>query len=1434
MDHGPELMQQLMTRSTCNVVAQNEYLKTHGKESKITYGPADVRFNMWVPVPVSNAAPWRPTGSKTLKDFNSKSKHWPLVSMLQLLFMFTELSLNGTPKFTVDRRKYPKIFQRLCEAHARCHMGCKGAKAEDYKLLAEYTTNSPDYDPEIPYILEQTCKELNEKEKKRGGGGGGGDEEDEEELNGNVIQFEPMPNRDEEPQQFLEWQQSTNEILRQNPNVRPTQVPPDIRRFLTFHHEDFENEHENERQERADKIERWIMASLTAPITCVDDQIEIQDSMVYLGDASKAFLIQRHIDEAENITWPLRGDSPFCEDEEEQQQDETHGDRPRYLPKINVVWYFPEQDKHHSLFCFSVLDPLWRWKYPFDFLEKHQPGAKVRKKPWEITTDPLAHLRHLGKLHIANKFTMEIYEEILSYFLCTNGSNPIRIQGEYIWDEKNNAFLPNILTLPRALDILNRCGARNLQLFDNYSNPRRSVKFPEGLLSYTLSPKMCFWYGSRDIGIGYTYWPNDTPSKNVAMELISGRMKIRDGVLEDVAHVETGSLGDLLLAHKRRYKNVVVNKERLREGLPRLLNYETGDQLMLWQAETEAALNIIGQIFPKKPKREPRKYAQYCEAMRVFRESALDKFCSIYTIDGMTDNLPVATSVKAVISHISETLRKIPEGQLKTLTLHMPLCDNDMSVFGNFCFVSMELYAKGNAIINCKIPFIAGGLLSTFDKKRVGEPKFHFQLCGPAEAGKTFPLLGFIKKNFIGGTWVPINSLSKMANYIDGHIGPGLGLCDEPPLYLTSANAEEKYYDEVQAAKNVFVDHQHNRTILKQVEVDGTSFRIQHHLNTDDFRTWAYCTNRPRNKDHPLATRMFQMTVSKPVLPPEDFKYEKEPVFSEDAKAYTKLNQALVVEVYHAIICGVIQDIDMWLFDTVTSRVWYILRKWNVIDSAKGERSLQVIGAFMRYLVIRRAVTACRHVPGGALYNVPYDPADVHKIGPYNVMTLEMIYAGLHMMSGEIIDDAAGIVLEALCKVCKYDPEKSAYENYRDQLNPTDIPFRRTSNPKMTETSSNDEKWLIDLNMLTITGTLDQISSRVAPFTYPPLEDFQVKAVLESLCKKSFPPVHGTKYRIETKPNTEARIRGNTETRPEEDFLVPCESQVAAEYQKDKKGTLSFCPSLFPLLDIGVIERAFIQATITSSFPRQKAIKGLVYTENPDLFRVSVWDDKYVESYVNEIDRKHPEAPVLRSEGIAIAKNDFLSTMEQDVLLSCRFDATRQNHDEVYWEISEAKSEKYKIIKDWEKEAAKRVAYKHGTPMDEIKFYTEEQIRQDYEAYCKEHPEALPTDDGIRYPASIIAERNARNREKKLIGQQMTEGRNIRISSELSDEQLLRTTGIRKKLGANTMRRSAKTRRLPQTIPVISNNNAITTTTATTTTTTAAGDRMMQEQGFII
>jgi hypothetical protein len=1416
MDSQHELDNLLLLRSnsTAHMTCGSDWLENCGKFIKNEFGPSQIFFNIWLPIPVNKESPWRDVGSSVLHHFSGDCKnHWQLVKMLQYMFLCTELGMNGTPHISLNRYKYPLKFKQIIEAYCKCYLGCKNPRAEDWALCKDYIKSSPEFDPTLPPYIDIVKKELDTKNKKQQDE----DEDDSEDLVPTVVELEPFPEGN--PGAILEWIRKTNEYIQRNPNITAADFPENIRRHLIFHNEALRREDMLERVERLENSERWVQRKIPKEKEFIFmKEFEMAPCMIYTGENTKNYLSEKGVDVTK---WPFTNeDTPFIID---QVVDENV---PKSISlssaKINVVWFFFDEEKKDGLFCFSILDPLWCWRYPFEFLLKHSNQKNTdsnKKRPWgQVSRDPLSHLRHLGKSHIANEFNEPFYEDMISYFLSLeNSKNELKIQGDYVNTDTNSAFLPNILTLKNALKILRFCNVPNLDRFNICGDGKKCLKYPEGIVSYTLHPKMCIWFDSIFIGIGFTQWPNQKKIANFALDLIMGKQKIENGKLQKkITNTEfnqerkehISSLKDFVSSYARQYINPLINKQNIKALQPKLLNFETGDLLTIWQAETDKAMEMLNQLFPNDPENEREQYNEYCNAMEEMRNSGLQKHCSIWGTDGMVKNKALFPSVICAISYIADFLSK---SETKLVTCWCPYLDEDLSIWGNNIMKVMLLLRQGRTIIKCDIPLIAMALNSTFDKHREGEVRFNFGLCGPAEAGKTYPLFSFMNNCQIFGTTIHIRSQSERAGNIDGHIGPGIVLIDEPEKWILDSKQEDKYYERVQEFKDVLTSGQRSRTVLTMVEVDGQQMRVPKHLLTKDSRVYAICSNQARDKSSAITSRFCLYTISKPVKPPELYHFDAAQL-SGDSKEYFKLNQGLAIEVYHAIIEGVIPDIDMWLFNMVTVRCFTIWRKWNVVETTKGDRARQILRAFVRHQIIIKAIVSCRHMPGGALYNVPYSPEDIYKIGPYCVCTLEIIYASIHLLASEIIDEDCGNVIRAMCKNCSYDISKSAYVNYTLQRSVDDIPFKVIEKKNLQENGTTvKDKWLLDLNYLTIEGTKEQIAMKTSRFTDPPLSDSQVSAVLKTLCEKSFPPVDETCYVIETKNRLEqfvylkepCYVNDEQVIVDEETYKKPCHSIIAAEYSTmGRRGALHFCPALVDLLDIGVIDRGFYLATMCSTFPKQKAIKGLVNKDEPDLFRVAVWNQKFINDWVEKIDEDSPDVEIKRSEGISITTKEKLTEMEQDILLNVTVNPSRKDHDSTYWKYIEKRSIDYRVVNDWETEAAKRVAFKCGVRINEntglIPYYDEKRLRKDYETYCRLHPECYPTMESThKYPASIIKDRARSEKIENAITTQMTKGKAFNIPSEKTSEEILGLESMNKiKVRRSGHKQTASQRRL--------------------------------------
>lgn len=1349
----PEILAQLsMLGKMDNVILTNDWFQKTGKA--IDSVIPGVIWSVYAPVMFSSMSPW-PESSQCLADFRPKTGHDALVNVIQLLLLATEMWKNGTPHIKVSKERQGRLYDQVVRAYCCVHMGYD--VSQNQKLVDEYVAYKAYFDPVVHKDIQEMKKKVIQERVKGGGQRRGGGEDPFEVVEPQMVDIPAIPQQGNDSEMDA-WAQDVRRILLEN-GTNMEDLPEQAIQVL-------------EQFREMSPTERWIRDHLIAEPIDVLEERDLFETSEYMAELMEEDMCRRC--GSPRPMWPLKPVSIF-EERARQEQAEEEVIREavltsKILPKVHTS-FFKITDKL-CLFRFSVLDPGFLLSHVENLLSRfggdagaarvvsqknmYNAGANVK--------DPFAALRFLGKQHIAGRdYNSMAYVQDMGYFL--GARNPIDYrrasQGGMFSDHLHEFHVSQCCTMERCMDILRVSATSTIEkecvttfeMAMREFDRQKVTGYPDNFEHYTLHPEQCFYTHEKYLGIGFTRWFFKLTKENFAADVAARRIQIINNQLVKASESSAAPNGSFQELAQRRMDNPLLDKSEF-QG-----KYKTGDQLMIWERETEEATKIIMQLFPEDPEKDPARYAEYCEARRRMRESGIDKFCSIWNTDGNMENKPVATSIKALCRRLAEILKN----HQKTLTCHMPYYDLHMTVWGNSCILRMTILATGKTIINARIPFFASGLNSAFDMTRAGKPSMHIQVCGPPEAGKSYPFHGFMKSCYIEGTWVVIHSSSDKAFYTDVHIGPRIALCDEPPKYVTRKEAEDSHYEKVQELKDVLINKQRTRTVLDIVVYNGVAVRVPKHIVTDDATTWAYCTNQPRDKNHPLGTRMFQVTVPLPAKPPEEYQYDPRAVYSEDTKMFFNIDQILTVSVYCAIRCGVIPDVDMWLPNLVMERVYKLLRAWNVIDSRKGNRSLQIIETYIRHQTIIRAVTATYHVPGGPLYNQPYDPAQVHLVGPRLVPTLEIIFAVLHLMASEIIDEEVPVVWRALCSMARYDLKKTALENDKCAF------FRKESahNSKQAQLNVPDtDRFKVNLNYISFPGTLDAIAIRLESYCKPRLSSKQILDVLKSM--KEHPQIHtrnGKKYKSIPQSQWENYTAGNgfrddkgvdvTPLSFADWIMVDEEYITACEYRDDLK-QLYICPDILETFDIDILDRAFYQATMNANFPRIHAIRGVVYDEHPDLFEVAKWSDKFVRDYVEVIDKEVSELKV--SRGCAVPTRERMTQTEQEIVLSTQLNPNRVNHEEDYLKVLEARSLDFRVVVDWELQAAKRVAFRCGVSLDaHTEYWTDEKIFQAYVAFVKANQIALPLpSQQVKYPTSILKEREELEKKKAPAYRQMT------------------------------------------------------------------------------
>jgi hypothetical protein len=1403
------MVQTLMTRQNMSSIMCNPYFERMKNQSDEFVGgavPVDVKWQIWLPIPICEGSPWT-ANSRCLADCRFGAKHEPLVDLLQLLLTGTNLCKNGTPSFSVSPKTNRTLYNRVLVAWCKKKMGI--AKAEEAKLVERYEKTSSYFDPAMVDLIEKTMAAIRNKETE--------EETLEQEVEPEVLRVElPAIPNNEDIAACDNWMEAVRaNLIQHNQTLRTlTQLQRDFFLSQGGTASEFEPPTIIEDDGGDDLLEKWCAEYLTPLSVCMMESDEISRELVAreISFCSELQVVFSTIPINEGLSknfpgfvvpkrrcWPVGSNldekppvAPINIADVEVRESQSTNSVPKVHMTMFVVKNRNSNQKDHLMIRFAVLDQNWSLRRVVSDIESSIHFASAQKKKsatnkFNQARDPLENLRRFKNTHIANTYTNQRYLNIIGYFKDKNFND--RVSNTYVcgdmFDDKSNPFhLCHHVTLKKCLSMLS--------MANGAISPFKELKglnVTPNADFYVIDPQLMFWAHPTYVGLGFTSWAHEKSRENFALELVLKELVITNGgktVVKKQNSADPGPLSCFAGAHLDAYPSPLVDKRLLESRSASLLNYRTAEQIMVWQAENDMACKIIYQYMPSDPRLDAEQYATFCVLLKRLRESALDKFLSIWTTDGVVDNKPIDISYKKILETLHVTLKNT-----SSLTQKIPYLDKRLTVYGNNCVQRMLLLRNGASIYNCKIPFVACSMQSTFDSKRDGKVKVNIQLCGPKEAGKTYPLIGFIEKHFINGTWELIQTQSDRADNVDMHIGPCMLLIDEPPKYFTATNENEKDYEKIQTMKNRTVHHQNQRAVLDTVEIDGENIRYKKKIINDDSRTIGLCTNQPRNKVTALSSRFFVITVSKPTNPCDNSDVTGSATLAHDTVAFFNIEEILVVQVYTALRLGVIPDIDMWLALMVTGRTIDILKAWGTLDKQKGERARQILIAFIRHQIIIRGISACCNTPGGILYDVPYKPEDVVKMAPYFVCTLEICLVALTMMASELIDDDAAIVFKAACKLTGFDHTQTAFENYK--LNRA-IPFKHEARRSVfvdpTSSSKKNSAMVhvvpesdpvIDLNYLTFRGTIDTICGEIANYTDPALEAAQVKAVLMDNLRGMMYPCPNDEHYKPTKQsdivkimtydghNDEAHeVIGKNRVFYTEANLKEKKEKICPVIHLEDKKMLFLAPVLIKsCFDVNAIEHAFNQAVVCKTHPQIRALKGLTHDGHGDLFKTCDWTEKWINSFVEKIDTMAPDAPVLRKDGIALTGNGFLSEMESDMLLSIRPNPARTEHYSDYKNVVMERSESFVKIEDWEKTAAERVVFRAGIPQNEWVFYTDSECRRRYEEYVSTHEDDDVVATDMNYPFDIIAGR--KKDHKKHTKNIFQLAKTIRESSESVD-----------------------------------------------------------------
>jgi hypothetical protein len=167
----------------------------------------------------------------------------------------------------------------------------------------------------------------------------------------------------------------------------------------------------------------------------------------------------------------------------------------------------------------------------------------------------------------------------------------------------------------------------------------------------------------------------------------------------------------------------------------------------------------------------------------------------------------------------------------------------------------------------------------------------------------------------------------------------------------------------------------------------------------------------------------------------------------------------------------------------------------------EGARPLEIMEPYMVQLVNRMAIHYTFDLPSSPFYRQKFELSMLQHVQRYQYATVEMCWWIWTAMASQWVDDKNTNVIAAVRRLAcsKWIDEFTAYGNYEVDL-ANEIPWRlrRNLNYNPDRDPKGDEV-LVDLNYITLTGTLEKIAHDIADFTNPRLDWTDIVGALKQL-----------------------------------------------------------------------------------------------------------------------------------------------------------------------------------------------------------------------------------------------------------------------------------------------------------------------------------------------
>lgn len=708
-------------------------------------------------------------------------------------------------------------------------------------------------------------------------------------------------------------------------------------------------------------------------------------------------------------------------------------------------------------------------------------------------------------------------------------------------------YMPNLFTTERAIAKMLECKGLPDVLgvpSDWIDRANNVVKF--NCDAYRYECPQVFWTHKTDVGLAEQYFPFINSEDNFLSKLFSESNLERilssgddaDGLnAEDRIQNEYSKLKKLLSESTRVNRNEMMKNNLLDYPCDNDFHYRSieadGIYRKVEKHRPAHALDTLMEVqkmvadYGKEDWADiaqsddnlwqrVQEYGAFSRLLEKTRRELARVLIALWQWKGDINSLSISDPIKCMLRWHAGNLADLPH-----MSRPYVAWDPELDMFGNTQLQKLWIFVHFARVLQPMICMLSEGLFSCYEHA-MRVLTFNMMIHGRFDVGKTFAAIKtLIDFTCIAGTVMEYSLQTKAADTTRRHEYDVIRASDECPRWITSEKEAERNPELVDKEKIKMTRNQLNLKNFTWVNLpNGEKIRWNENTVTDSKMSSVFVTNAKVESKRALSSRMMRITAKQSNTPANEVVGEMDATLLSDMQRFLHINQYLTTCLKKAAAVGAVtRKPEMWLFKQVANRVLHYLREWGHIGEDVGPRSIEIMLPYARQLVDCMACRMHFDLPFSEAFEKEFCVEDIVGADRYRYSTVSLTVWVLTACATEWINDDNANVMRALIleSGCDWSADgENAYDVFTTDLDHT-VPWRLHPNTDFEKRhqvaeggagggangvaggyDKNDE-WLVNLNYLTVNGSLEQISHRVAQHTHPRMSPTDVQSTLEQL-----------------------------------------------------------------------------------------------------------------------------------------------------------------------------------------------------------------------------------------------------------------------------------------------------------------------------------------------